>query len=326
MIQVHVFRKRHEETDVPVADLSEVRQEPGTLVWVDVVNASKEELAQMGEEFQIHPLALEDCAHRHQRPKVEEYPGQALVVAYGAQLRPVAGAADRENHCALHELDLIVGENFLVDFHRGCPIDVEEVTRRVTARPELATQGAGFLLYVLLDQLVDTFFPTLDGLGEQVEDLEEAVFAGDPSVQQRIFTLRKDLVVIRRVAGPMRDAMIVLLRRDLDLFNGEVRRYLQDIYDHLIRIVESVEDYQDLAASALEANLSVVSNRINEVARTLTAYAAIFAVITVFTGLYGMNFHHMPELAWRFGYLYALAVMGGLGGGMWLYFRRKGWL
>ena len=322
MIQVHVFRRGQEQTDVPVEDLSEVRGEAGTLVWVDVVNASKEELARMGEEFNIHPLALEDCTHRHQRPKVEEYPGQALVVAYGAELLGESNGGG----CRLHELDLIVGGNFLVGFHHGCPIDAVAVTRRVMARPGLAKQGAGFLLYVLLDQLVDTFFPTLDGIGERVEDLEEAVFAGDPSVQGRIFSLRKDMVAIRRVAGPMRDAMSVLLRRDLDLFGDEIRRYLQDIYDHLIRIVETVEDYQDLAANALEANLSVVSNRINEVARTLTAYAAIFAVTTVVTGLYGMNFHHMPELAWRYGYAYSLALMAALAGGLWLYFRRKGWL
>jgi len=320
MIQVHVFRKGQEQTDVPVEDLSEVRKEAGTLLWVDVLNASKEELARMGEEFDIHPLALEDCAHRHQRPKVEEYPDQVLVVAYGAELDGEAGGV------RLHELDAVVGSNFLVSFHSGCPFDVAAVTRRLTARPELAKQGAGFLLYVLLDQIVDLYFPTLDQIGERVEDLEEAVFAGDPTVQGRIFSLRKDLVAVRRVAGPMRDAMIVLLRRDLGLFGEESRRYLQDIYDHLIRVVETVEDYQDLAANALEANLSVVSNRINEVARTLTAYAAIFAVITVVTGLYGMNFHHMPELAWRYGYAYSLALMVALAGGLWLYFRRKGWL
>ena len=212
MIQVHVFRKGREETDVPVEDLSEVRREAGTLVWVDVVNASKEELARMGEEFQIHPLALEDCAHRHQRPKVEEYPQQVLVVAYGAAWRPESSGDG--SACELHELDLVVGDNFVVDFHGGCPIEMDEVTRRVTARSELAAEGAGFLLYVLLDQLVDTFFPTLDSLGEQVEDMEEAVFAGDAKVQQRIFALRKDLIAIRRVAGPLRDAMTVLRRRD----------------------------------------------------------------------------------------------------------------
>jgi magnesium transporter len=120
--------------------------------------------------------------------------------------------------------------------------------------------------------------------------------------------------------------MIVLLRRDLGLFSREAQRYLQDVYDHLIRIVESIEDYQDLAAGALDANLTVISNRVNAVARSLTAYAAIFAVITMISGIYGMNFQHMPELAWRFGYGWALGLMVVGAGGLWLYFKRKDWL
>ena len=149
----------------------------------------------------------------------------------------------------LRELDVIAGQNFLLTFHGGTPIDAEAVAGRITARPELARHGAGFLLYVVLDELVDTFFPTLDRIGERIEDLEETVFeatAGD--TQSQIFSIRRDLIAIRRVVGPMRDAMVVLLRRDLRLFTREAQRSLQDIYDHMIRIVESVEDYQDLAA------------------------------------------------------------------------------
>jgi magnesium transporter len=320
MIKVHVFREGQELTDVPVAELSEVRGEPDTLVWADVVSGTSDELAEMGREFDIHPVALEDCHHqRKQRPKVEEYPGHVLLVAYAAK----PGA---DGQVELHELDLVAGANFLVSFHAGRPIDAESVARRVKAHPELAGEGSGFLLYVVLDELVDTFFPTLDGIGERVEDLEEAVFAGSGDVQNQIFALRKDLIAVRRVAGPMRDAMIVLLRRDLGLFSREAQRYLQDIYDHLIRVVESVEDYQDLAAGALEANLTVASNRVNTVARNLTAYAAIFAVITMISGIYGMNFKHMPELSWRLGYAWALGLMAVGAGGLWLYFKRKGWL
>ena len=148
--------------------------------------------------------------------------------------------------------------------------------------------------------------------------------AGD--AQSEIFSVRRDLVAIRRVVGPMRDAMVVLLRRDLRLFTRESQRYLQDIYDHMIRIVESVEDYQDLAAGALEASLAVVSNRVGTVARNLGAYAAIFAVVTMISGIYGMNFQHMPELGWRFGYAWAVGLMVLCAGGLWVYFKRKGWL
>jgi magnesium transporter len=321
MIQVHVFRDGKELTDVPVEDLSEVRTEPGALVWVDVVSGTVDEVAQMGVEFDIHPVALEDLQpEQQQRPKVEEYPGHVLLVAYGARQDPDSHRVE------LHELDVIAGQNFLLTFHAGRPIDAGSVARRINAHPELAREGSGFLLYVVLDELVDKFFPVLDAIGGQVEDLEESVFSGRRDVQNQIFAIRKDLIAIRRVAGPMRDSMVVLLRRDLGLFSREAQRYLQDVYDHMIRIVESVEDYQDLAAGALDANLTVISNRVNSVARNLTAYAAIFAVITMISGIYGMNFEHMPELAWRFGYGWALGLMVLGAGGLWLYFKRKDWL
>jgi magnesium transporter len=321
MIQVHVFRKGQEAPDVPVADLSEVRTEPRTLVWVDLVSATPEELAAMGEEFQVHELALASCAApAKQRPRVEEYEGQVLLIAYA--VKPAREGQPIE----LHELDVIAGKNFLLTFHGGAPIDAVEVSRRVTARPELAREGSGFLLYVALDEVVDTFFPCLDQIGERIEDLEEAVFEASVDVQSQIFSLRRDLIAIRRVAGPMRDALIVLLRRDLGLFSRESQRYLQDIYDHMVRIVESVEDYQDLASGALEASLAVVSNRVGVVARNLGAYAAIFAVVTMISGIYGMNFRHIPELGWRYGYAYALALMVVTATTLWVYFKRKDWL
>jgi magnesium transporter len=321
MIQVHVFRKGQDVRDVPVADLSQVRTEPRTLVWVDLVSATPEEGAAMGEEFQLHEMALASAATQaKQRPRVEEFEGQVLLIAYAA--KPVPEGRPVE----LHQLCVIAGQNFVLTFHGGAPIDATEVARRVTAHPELAKQGSGFLLYVVLDELVDTFFPTLDQIGERIEDLEEAVFEATVDVQSQIFSLRRDLIAIRRVAGPMRDAMIVLLRRDMGLFTREAQRYLQDIYDHMIRIVESVEDYQDLASGALEASLAVVSNRVGVVARNLGAYAAIFAVVTMISGIYGMNFRHIPELGWRYGYAWALALMVVTATALWVYFKRKDWL
>ncbi len=321
MIRAHVFREEEELTDIPVGGLSEVRAEPDTLVWADLVSPTAEELDQMGEEFGIHPLALEDCRNRHQRPKVDEYRDHIFLAAYGAE------PGRQGSRSTLHEVDIIAGKQFVLTLHSGTPLNTQAIARRVRAHPELAPSGAGFLLYVVLDELVDSFFPTLDAIGGRVEDLEETIFDGGPRrIQTAIYGLRRDLIAIRRVTGPMRDAMVVLLRRDLGLFTPEAQRYLQDIYDHLIRVVEQVEDYQDLTSGALEVNLSVASNRVNEVAKTLTAWAAIFAAITLITGIYGMNFQHMPELGWRFGYAWALGVMAASAGGLWLFFRRKRWL
>jgi magnesium transporter len=179
---------------------------------------------------------------------------------------------------------------------------------------------------VALDELVDTFFPALDAIGERVVDLEEAVLAGDTDIQAQIFAIRKELITVRRVIGPMRDAMVVLLRRDLGIISHETQRYLQDVYDHLIRLSESVEDYQDVIAGTLDANATMASNRVNTVARNLAAYAAIFAVVTMISGIYGMNFHHMPELGWRYGYAWAVGLMVASAGALWVYFKRKGWL
>jgi magnesium transporter len=323
MIGVRVLRDGHGMEEIPIADLAAVRGQPGTLIWVEVVAPTPEELATLGREFGIHEVALEDLEiGERQRPKVEQYPDQdqVLLVYYGA----TAGTAQRPTH--LWEVDLVAGENYLITSHGGGPVDPTPFARRVKARKELAREGAGYLLYVALDELVDTFFPALDAIGERLVEVEEAVLGGTVDVQGRILAIRKELIEVRRVVGPMRDAMVVLLRRDLGLFSDEAQRYLQDVYDHLIRVTESVEDYQEVLAGTLDANATMASNRVNTVARNLAAYAAIFAVVTMISGVYGMNFHHMPELGWRFGYAWAVGLMVLCAGGLWVYFKRKGWL
>jgi magnesium transporter len=321
MIQVHVLRQGQETAEVPVEDLSEVRTDPRTLIWVDLASPTPEELATIGQEFAIHEVALKDLeVNERQRPKVEQYPDQLLLVFYAAEV------ATGHHKLRLWEVDLVVGQNYLVTVHGGRPTDPEPMVRRVTARPELAAEGVGYLLYVALDELVDSFFPALDGIGERVVDLEEAVLAGAGDLQSQVFAVRKELIAGRRVIGPMRDAMVVLLRHDLPIISSETRRYLQDVYDHLIRLAESVEDYQDLIAGALDANATLAANRVNTVARSLAAYAAIFAVVTMISGIYGMNFEHLPELGWELGYPWALGLMAVGAGGLWIYFKRKGWL
>jgi magnesium transporter len=321
MIKVRVLRHGHDVEDVAMAEVPALRGEAETLIWVEVVSPTPEELATLGQAFGIHEIALEDLeADERQRPKVEQYQDQVVLVFYGAE----AGTDGRPTR--LFEVDLVAGENYLLTFHGGPPVDPKPVLHRVKARPELAAEGAGYLLYVALDELVDTFFPAIDAIGERVVAAEEAVLAGDTDVQAQILAVRKELIAVRRVVGPMRDAMVLLLRRDLALFSGEGRPYLEDVYDHLIRLSESVEDYQDVLAGTLDANATMASNRVNTVARNLAAYAAIFAAITMISGIYGMNFHHMPELDWRYGYGWALGLMVLSAAGLWIYFKRKGWL
>jgi magnesium transporter len=321
MIKVRALRDGQEVSDVELADLAAVRAEAGALVWVEAVHPTPDELKTLGTEFGIHEVALEDLqVDEHQRPKVEHYQDQVVLVVYGA----LAGTDDRPTR--LFEVDMVAGHNYLLTFHGGAPIDPGPMVRRVKDRPELASEGAGYLLYVALDELVDTFFPTLDSIGDRVVAVEEALLAGDLDIQAQVFAIRKELIAVRRVIGPMRDAMVVLLRRDLGIFSREAQHYLQDVYDHLIRLSESVEDYQEVIAGTLDANATMASNRVNTVARNLAAYAAIFAVVTMISGVYGMNFQHMPELGWRYGYGGALGLMLLCAGSLWVYFKRKGWL
>jgi magnesium transporter len=321
MIKVRALRDGQEVSDVELADLPAVRAEAGALVWVEAVHPTPDELKTLGTEFGIHEVALEDLqVDEHQRPKVEHYQDQVVLVVYGA----LAGTDDRPTR--LFEVDMVAGRNYLLTFHGGAPIDPGPMVRRVKDRPELASEGAGYLLYVALDELVDTFFPTLDSIGDRVVAVEEALLAGDLDIQAQVFAIRKELIAVRRVIGPMRDAMVVLLRRDLGIFSREAQHYLQDVYDHLIRLSESVEDYQEVIAGTLDANATMASNRVNTVARNLAAYAAIFAVVTMISGVYGMNFQHMPELGWRYGYGGALGLMLLCAGSLWVYFKRKGWL
>ena len=323
MICVRVLRDGRAMEEAEVSDLPALRADRKALIWVEVISPTQEELVTLGRAFGIHEVALEDLeVGERQRPKVEHYPDQdqLLLVFYGAQ------AATRDQPTQLWEVDMIAGGNYLITAHGGEPVDPRPFARRVKARRELASEGAGYLLYVALDELVDSFFPALDPIGDRLIEVEEAILGGDTDVQGRILTIRKELIEIRRVIGPMRDAMVVLLRRDLDLFSDEARRYLQDVYDHLIRLSESVEDYQEVLAGTLDANATMASNRVNTVARNLAAYAAIFAVVTMISGVYGMNFQHMPELGWRLGYAWALGLMVGSAGALWFYFKRKGWL
>jgi magnesium transporter len=323
MIRVRVLRDGHEMEDVPLEELPAVRDDRKVLVWVEVISPTAEDLAVVGREFGVHEVALEDLqVGERQRPKVEQYPDQdqVLLVFYGAEV--VAG----HRPTRLLEVDLVAGRNYLITAHGGDPVDPKPFARRIKARRQLAREGAGYLLYVALDELVDSFFPALDAIGERLVGVEELVLAGETDIQGRILAVRKELIEVRRVVGPMRDAMVILLRRDLGLFSDEAQRYLQDVYDHLIRLAESVEDYQDVLAGTLDANATMASNRVNTVARNLAAYAAIFAVVTMISGIYGMNFQHMPELGWRYGYGWAIGLMVVSATALWVYFKRKGWL
>ena len=307
-------------TGTRIDDLDAITIDERTTVWVDVVDATQEEIARVGQKFNFHPLALEDVERGGQRPKIDQYDGYQFIVFYGL----TAGS----DQCHSHEVDIFAGKHFMVSFHSSAlPVMAETAERWRSNVATLGNRGTGFLLYSLLDSLVDGYFPVLDDTAERAEHLEETIIQeGQPTLQAEILRLRRELLMIRRVVGPERDVMNILVRQDPPLYGRKEITYFQDVYDHLLRISDSVDIYRDMLSSVLDANLSMVSYTLNVVVKRLTSYSIILMSISIVAGIYGMNFVFMPELDWRFGYPFALGLMVAVAAIEVGIFRRIGWL
>lgn len=298
----------------------------GSVTWIDVVGLHDiEAVRQVGEQFGLHPLALEDVLNTGHRPKTEEYPDHCFVIAKAVHV----GEA-----LATEQVSLFFGPGFVVTFQET-PVDpFDAVRERLRAgRQKIRSAGPDYLAYALLDAMIDQIFPALETFGERLEELEEEVIdSPQQETLEDIYRLRRELLVLRRVAWPMREVIQALERLDGGLIAADTRIYLRDCYDHTIQVLDFVETYRELAAGMLDVYLSGVSNRMNEVMKVLTVIATIFIPLTFIAGLYGMNFNpavsrwNMPELNWAFGYPAALAVMAVVAVVMLLFFRRKTWL
>ena len=300
------------------ADISELVGRKNRLIWVDLVDPTPEDFACVQEEFELHPLAMEDASKHEQRPKLEQYPTHAFVVAYSKQQA---------------EVDLFIGKDWLVSVRErsadASVWDIEPVRSRFErTKPDCAT--VGFLLYTILDELVDGYFDATDMLEDRLEDIEEAIFAAEKldetDVQQQLFEVRRKLVVFRRKVVPLRDVVSALLRREVEWIDDATLVHLQDVYDHLLRSVDLIDSHRELLGNAVDAHLAIISNRMNEVMKKMTSWGAILLGSTLIAGIYGMNFEHMPELGWEYGYPFALGLMAVLTMAGYWFFRRKDWL
>jgi len=321
MIRVSVHTDRQGvRNDVPLEHVSDLLPRGDCVLWIDVIDPTDDEMRLVGQEFGFHPLALEDAQRRHQRPKIDHYDGFLFIVFYG--LTSIDGRPQPR------EVDLFAGKNYLITVHDGSLDEIREATDRWCRNVEtLGDRGVGLLVYSLLDALVDGYFPCVDELAERVEDLEEAIFERvDVGTQAAIFGLKKDLLAIRRVLGPERDVMNALVRRDAPLFGEGVVVYFQDVYDHILRVTDSVDTYRDLLSSALDAHLSMTSFHLNVVVRRLTSSSIILMSVTLIAGIYGMNFARMPELDWTYGYAWALGLMVAVAVALVALFKRIDWL
>ena len=309
-----------EESQFDPERVSDMLKDEHNLLWVDVDAPTDEEIAQLGREFGFHPLTLEDLVHPHQRPKIEQFDDYFFLVAYGVTLT--------DGQPQANEMALFVGHNYLVTVRKPPPFDIDPAMRRWESHDEMAAEGGGYLLYILLDEVVDGYFGVLDRLEDRAEDIEDAVFAArsPETVQNEIFRLKKDLLKFRRGVAPLREVLDVLQRRSVPVVTERLEPYYRDVYDHVLRVTDFVDSLRDLLSSALEASLAVVSNRLNEVMKKLTSWAAIILVPTLIAGVYGMNFDHMPELSWSYGYPMALALMAVSAFLLYRMFKRRGWL
>lgn len=321
----HMLRLYVREKDGPLQveeDLDKISDyitHPDATLWLDALDPNREEMDFLAQEFKFHPLAIDDYFTPHHRPKVDEYEGYFFIVTHS-----VSFSAETVH---LHELDLFVGRNYIVTLHSE-PIPVlDRVADTWQKNPRLLSDGTGMLIYDLLDGLVDTYFPVLDQIDSMLDGIEDEIFKqGAAASAESIFRLKRSLLVLRRIAAPLRDIFNILTRRDQPLFTEHAITYLRDVYDHTLRIVDTIDTYRDILTGALDSYLTVISNQLNSVMKTLTVVATVLISVQVITGIYGMNFRYMPELKWVFGYPYALSLMAVVAGALLYYFRRIKWL
>ena len=307
--------------EVPVEEISEVLKVPGQFVWIGLNEPRESLLHAVQQEFGLHDLAIEDALRAHQRPKLEEYGGGLFIVLRTVQLGD-------DHRLEFGETHLFVGPSYVVSIRHGSSRSYSEVRTRVESAPKLLRKGPGFVLYALMDFVVDQYFPAVDALEDDLDALEAEIFDGkvNRNVTERIYNLKRDLLSLKRAVSPLIELCNRLVRYDVELIPEDTRPYFRDVYDHVIRINETVDTVRELLSSALEANLSLISIGQNEVAKKLAGWAAIIAVPTMVAGVYGMNFRHMPELEWRYGYPLVLAATVAICVTLWTRFRRSGWL
>ena len=308
--------------EVAIPDISDVLKQPGRFVWVGLHEPDEEMLAEIQQEFSLHDLAVEDAARAHQRPKLERYGNSIFVVLRTAHIDQATGEID------YGETHIFVGANYVVSVRHGASLPFGQVRTRCEATPDLLIKGPGFVLYALMDFIVDQYFPLVDRFEDKLGELEDNIFQQTLTREttERIYQLKRDLLEVKRAVAPLVDICNRLVRTDATLIPDDARVYFRDVYDHTIRINEMIDTLRELLTTALEANLSLISVSQNEAMKRLAGWAAIIAVPTMIAGIYGMNFKFMPELDWPFGYPATMLVMVGTCAFLYYKFKRSGWL
>jgi magnesium transporter len=295
--------------------------EDGGFVWLGMFEPSSEELAHVQERFELHELAVEDAQSFHLRPKVEQYDGDVYFVvlrtAYDDR------ALDR---LVFGEVSMFIGPRFVITVRQGTVSDLHPARLRLERRPELLAEGPISVLWAVLDQIVDDYAPVVESLDRDIEEIEASVFSGESAPTERIYKARREATDFYRAVHPLLGPLNALEQGGYPEIGRGLRQYFRDVNDHAKLVNEEVLAQRDLLATILQANMAVISVEQNDVVRKISGWAAIIAVPTFIASLYGMNFEHMPEVGWRYGYLVAIALMVIIAGGLYAFLRRVHWL
>lgn len=306
--------------DIPVEDISEYIKIPDCFVWVALKDPESSELQQMQEEFGLHDLAIEDARSGHQRPKIEEYGDSLFTVMHSIELR--------EGELLVGEVDVFVAKDYVLSIRNGTQYNFLGVRARCEREPEHLEKGSAFVLYALMDAVVDRYFPVVDALASELETIEESIFTkGSQRANiERLYQLKRKVVVLKHAVAPLVEAVGKLDGGRVPPLFINTKEYFRDVHDHLQGINTSIDSIRDTISTAIQVSLSLVSIDANEVNKRLAAYAAIFAVATAFVGIWGMNFDYMPELRWKYGYPAALVLVTTICGYLYYRFKKTGWL
>ena len=320
LISCAVYEDGRKLAEIPKEEIHLHLGKPGRFVWVALRDPAPEELEEMRLEFDLHELAVEDALHGHQRPKVEEYGDCLFVVADTVELA--------DGGLLEGEVDVFVGGDYVLSVRKKAREGFGNVRQRAEREPHLLKEGPGYVLYALMDTVVDRYFPVIDALEEELERIEERIFEGAGAREnvEALYALKRKLMVLRHAAGPLHEACSKLYGGRVPAVTAGTQEYFRDIYDHLFRINQSIDSLRDMLTTAISVNLSLVTVHESETVKRLASYAALVAVPTMVAGIYGMNFEVMPELRWKFGYPVTLAVMALFDGYLFFRFRKAGWL
>lgn len=305
----------------PPADISDHLEDPACVVWLDLCSPTDSDLAMITEEFSLHRLAVEDAVKQRQRPKLDHYDSHLFISAHSVALNAGTGAIQS---C---EVAIFVTRQALITVRENEGFDIESVVQRWDGLQDVGV-SVGFLLYGVLDYVVDTQFAVIEQLDDAMEGLEDMLFDESPrdrQVHRKSFELRKSLVLLRRVALPMREVVNSLLRRDLNVVHPEMVPYYQDVYDHVLRVTEWTESLRDLVSTVLDTNLTMQGNRLNTIMKKLTSWAAVIAVPTAVTGFFGQNVPYPGYGHWS-GFVVSTLIMVVISGGLIMLFHKRDWI